>query len=389
MDDQDNFTVALASNECNDFCAFNTNFAFGNVFEKPKNLTNYEVALVSLTYYDRYIKRDPDPVIPVVIKELPFFNIDGGDNKFRVETRKTNQLDIKKTDPVFTNFLNWLTIACRRTGIPVSFQPYFQNGTITKIKLRLENTDGAKLFLSEQLANILGFSDSPNISEGEHISTAKPDIDYYNKLKLEDVIGSASLLKVETIELALQQQTGTPNLSVLVADIITALEKANVRRVTFLVKKTTSSLVWKNIWGYRIQFSPFFNRYLGLEDHFIFHGNGTIQIPEEIIKPAKPDDPLPPEPPKRSTSCVIVTCDIVKESLVFGKQKNAIAVFNRKESDSVQQMTFAPANLTYKEIYKPFVSQIRISLQSDNNSYLEFCEEPTTCVLQFRRKIFD
>lgn len=120
----DSFTFTLISIKCSEF---NTSYCFVNNFqtEAQLNLLGYEVALTSLTFYDKFIPDTPpelpppEPVEPA--KEKPFFNIEKGDNKIRVEKLDFITTKVRKTDEDLSSFVSELSKLCTRRNIPVSF----------------------------------------------------------------------------------------------------------------------------------------------------------------------------------------------------------------------------------------------------------------------------
>lgn len=390
---EQSFSVALVSNECEDFFPENTNFLFANSFPKHLNLAGYEVALTSITYYDRFI-RDTGPVLapPSPPKPVPpknFFDISKNEHKFIVEKLQFIDTAITKNNETnFVAFIGHVNDICFKFKLSITFTLKSENGEVKAVVARVNAPTGFHIQLTEEFASLLGFP--TNVFEnGTFVAPSAPDYETFDSLSPTAHVGSIYLTRRESVELELRQIRARPNLTTIINNIIMTLHKAGYE-VDIQLSKSTQSLVWERLGDIRIQFSEFLNSYLGQAKNFIFAGDGSFVVPEEIIVPKKPVDdiPEPAPPPKVSCNKLLVTCSIIKDQWYAGRAVKLISLIERKETSEFTRINYIPQNLIYKELEKEFVSQIQVGLKSDN-SFLPSYEQPTVCTLHFRKRFTD
>lgn len=386
------FTVALFSNENSDWVAFNTNYSFGNIFPHNRSLRNYECALESLTYYDRFSHDVEPPPIPPPSPPKPvnFYNTDRGDDKIRVETVEFIELIIKKKSPEFGAFLGDTTGLCVKRGMHVKFSVDYANLEIKAVHLNSSAPTPWHVRISPSLAAILGF-ERTTFDAGKTKAPHPPDFESFNNIPLNEVVGSIFMAKRVTVDLKLEQVQGIPTLNTILSDIITVLGDNNIGITNdeFRLRKSSKTVQW-NLGEIRIQLSNFLNKYMGKDSDFIFEGTGLFTVPDSIIYPPDPSFPEPiPITPNVSCGKLLVTCDIIKSQIVAGREKKVLSILERRESNELVRHHYEAPILLYKEVERPFVSQIRIGLQTDNNSFLDYTDRPTTCILHFRKRLVE
>lgn len=368
----DSFTVYLASNACEDFCAYNTNANFSNPFPYTcKDMTAYEVALSEMTYYDDY-KILPDIIDPFSPPETKtkFYNEDNGDNKIVVERWQRNTLKIKKRRVGFGSFVTDMQATCQTGGIAVEFTQRIIQGRYTNIIIKVEFEKDAKLILSPELAKMLGFNET-TFTNGEHVSPLAPDAALFGTLSMQVDIGSVIKEKLVTHTVVLPQIVGYPTIASLLSEIVLKLHAEKV--VISLRARPSKRLIEWNTQNARVTLSPFLTKYLHLSDGFSFYKKNRVEIPMEIKLPTK----------------ILVSCNIIRNQVYLGKEDKILTVIDRQESDGLHKVTYSPQNLLYNDVVLSQIQQIQVNLLTERSSYLPFNKYPTTVTLHFRRKLFE
>lgn len=389
---EQSFSVAIVSNENTDFFPSNTSFSFANTFSKHLNLAGYEVALTSLTYYDKHVPEKgiilppPPPKTPPPPKQ--FFDLDKNENKFVVEKLAFIETLFKKNDANFVAFIGHVNDICFSSNVPVQFTLNHVKGVITSLVAETKAPENFHVQLTESFASILGFSN--NIFANGTTTGGLPDSAAFDAISIDAVVGSIYLASRVSTELFLRQMRSRPNLSAILTNIILTLRNANID-VDITLNRATKSINWEGLGDIRIQFSKFLNTYLGQVDTFIFSDEGSFTVADDIIQPKKPDDdiPEPGPPPKVSCNKLLVTCSIIKDQWYGGSPEKLLALIERQEHEEFWRVNYIPQTLIYKEVESEFVSQIRIALLSDNKSYIQPYHQPTVCTLHFRKRFSD
>lgn len=380
-------TVTLISNTCLDSFPSNKNFDFANPLPDPVNLSSYEVALTSVTYYDRYVK--PEPTAETTQKpkkQKNFFNIQRGDHRVSVEKQQLDQIRVEKTDNDILNVLGSLTDALVKEKFPVTFEPEFRRGILSNIVLTARLQPGYRVILSESFATILGFS-SNSFQSGEFTSQSPPNITTFSSVPLHSEIGTITVSYLALEEISLDQVEGLPTLSSLLADIVATLAKAKFN-VSLKLKKNIKTVEY-NTGSIRFRLSQFLNEYLGLYKSFIFQDRGSFVVTDSIIKPSDTEPSASPKKQVVTCSKVIITLDVIEDQIYAGRKEKVLAILERTENKSFQRHTIQPDILIYKQVEKDFVTHLRIGVRSDQNTFLESCQDPTVVTLHFRKKLFE
>lgn len=387
-----NFSVTLVSNQCMDFFPYNTSYMFANKFSEHINLCGYEVALVSLTYYDRF-QRKKDPVLEPPPEETPvipkqFFNLDKNEHKFIVE--KLDFIETKitksKTESEFVAFMGHVNDVCFEKKLFLNFTLNSNNGVITSITAECNPPEGYHIQLSESFASVLGFSDNV-FPSGRTTATAAPDLEAFDNISTDTVVGSIYIAKRKSVELSLPQLQASPNLSSIISSIVLTMRNAGLH-VNMLLKKSSKSIVWDSLGDLRIQLSHFLNSYLGQNQSFIFENDGSFTVSESIIKPPKPVDeiPEPGVPPPAECSKILVVCNLLKPEWYAGTLEKILSVLERDENPEFTRIHYTAKNLIYKPVDREFTGQISIGLLGDNKSFLDPYSSPNVCVLHFKKR---
>lgn len=389
---EQSFSVAIVSNENLDFFPSNTSYSFANTFSKHLNLAGYEVALTSLTYYDRFvfdkgtILPPPPPRVPTPPK--PFFDVTKNEHRLVVEKLQFVETNITKNDANFVAFIGHINDICFLSNVQVKFTLKSVGGAVTAVVAEASAPEGYYIQLTESFASILGFES--NVFANGLTTGGTPDLETFGTFALNSKVGAIYLARRVTTELFLAQMRPKPNLAAIIANIVLTLRNAGID-ASIRLKKSTKSVVWEGLGDIRIQLSKFLNSYLGQVETFIFADDGSFKVAEDILEPPKPTDdiPEPGPPPKVSSSKLLVTCSIIKDQWYGGSQGKYISVLERHETAEFWRVHYIPQNLIYKEVENDFVSQIRIGLLSDNKSFIEPYQIPTVCTLNFRKRFSD
>lgn len=376
----ENFSVTVASDKCTDFFAHNKNSHFANVFPKAINVCDFEVALSSISYYDKYIEPVPGQV--PVPDTSPFYDISKAENIIKVTTKHTNTFNPIKTSNNFSNVLAYLNDNCPSAGMNVTFFQLREKGVITSIRLEAKIPVGSKLVVSENLATILGL-DTYEFESGTYTSSLGVDVSTFDSIQIDSPLGSLRLVYESYKEVQLEQHNGPPLYTTLLSDIMAALQKEGVPFALRLRKKYRT-LEWSRMNpSATVQFSRYINSFLGLEETFAFRHQGSVVISDSVIFPGRP------EPIKPVWSKVLIFCDAIVDQYVSGKQMKVLSTLERTESKDFSRRYFAPQTMIYKSLSKPLLNHITISLMTEHNTFLDVCEQPTVVVLHFRRKLLE
>lgn len=378
------FDVVVVSNENVDYFPHNSNSKFSNLFPTSISLSDYEVALSSIAYYDNYVKVDPSPIPEPEVPTDDFFDMEKRDNEVLVEKTQKNTLNLLKENPDLPSLITYVATECNKHGINIAIDSQFANNKIVKTRLSVTVRTGWKIEITDPLLSILGFEQT-DFENGQYLSTTTVDYSQFESLKMQAPIGSVVLFKRETSGYFLPQIKGTPTFAGLLSQITLLLGNAGYN-VSLVLKKKARTIEFKGLSLIRMSLSRMVNDFLGIPERFVFTDQGSIRIADSIIYP---DKSIIPVKEKISWSKLLVLCDIVYEQIVAGSTQKLLAVLVREESREFKRHFYSPSKLTYKPVSRAFVNQISLSLKTDNNKFLDFSEQPTTVVLHFRKRFIE
>lgn len=256
------FTVVVASNACEDFFPGNKNFSFSNVFPAPINVSNYEVALSSLTYYDRFIKSDPAPIPEPDPTPTEFFDLTKKENEILVEKTQKNTINFLKSNPDLPSFIAEVITECAKSNINIALSQQFVNNKIIRTQLIVTTREGWKVQITDPLLSIIGFEQS-EFATGTYNSTLTVDYQAFEKIPLNNPIGTIVLFKRDTSAIYLSQIVGTPTISGILGKVVVAMSKAG-HNVSLLLRKKARVIIYKGFALIRMNLSKKTKR---------FHGN--------------------------------------------------------------------------------------------------------------------
>lgn len=376
----DSFTVMLISNECTSFFSHNTSCSFSNILPQALNLSQYEVALQSISYYDGTEEQVEMDELPNKREEkVPVF-------KSLLERNITDEIidyhefRITKTNPVFSTFFAETNRLCKNKHFDVAFMPYMDKGKITGITLRINITHDETLRLSPNLASLLGF-EQRDFNKGDHKSKYAPNLNSFETLSLGATLGEVRKSKLTVKTATINQILGSPTINEICTAITLALETVGVT-AQLRYKKGIRTIEWRNLVGTRITFSSFLNSFLGLTESFKLPGNGSqvvtgVSTDPPPIKTAEDTDNTSPN--------IFVICDRICDQIVAGELQNCLCLVERRLEKTPRRYHYAPQTMVYKEVCKQWASHISISLQTGKTSFLKHHNEATFVVLHFRR----
>ncbi len=370
----ESFTATLVSNQDDDRFANNTNYSFSNTLPRTIDLSNYEVALQSIYFTDKHTK--PSAVTPPPPPK-PFFDLDKKENEVTVILAKTASTRVSKISDDFEEFIKGIQASISEWELPFTLTPVKEQGVIKQLKINYFATSGWQLFLESPLERIFGFSNGI-LGIGEHLSDRALDIQFFKDLPTGSVAFLAEFAEDRThVEIA--QMNEKPDLEVLLGDISGQLLEQG-HDVTFEVNKANSAVEFDvGSKTKHILLSPFLNQYIGQPLNFEFFGEGTIKVPWHIIFPSKQ------RTAPKSSSKLLVLCNIIKPQIYVEKELPLLALLDRKDTLSETEISYEPHVPIYKPVSVGKINHIGISIRDDKFNFIESQENPTVVNLHFRR----
>lgn len=407
------FEVVLVSTENNESFPCNRNFRFSNDLAKKVNLGMYQIALNYISYYDNYKTGGEQEIAQVTEPSTaaatgddeedeeeeitsPFFDLGKNENEIFVEQTVLDELTIIKYNASLDNFVNTLNTKLQTEKFPIQVEKRFGDGEtiqekLNSMQLKLKYTDEAtrELELPEPLNRILGFTPT-RFSPGEYDSDKQPDFELFNSYQFNQVIGSLTIYRRKRQTLKLDQLEDNPLASTIALEIVKTLTDAKIN-TSFHVKKSDSTIEYETGPLIRLMLSEKLCEYLGLEKHFVFHGSGTIKIPENIVIPPPPENIEPAKLPHKPifNNKILILCDGVAPQSFASKEIPLLALFDRVPSDDTIQHTYQPARLLYKECVSEIRGQLTVSILTETLEHLPFTDKPTFISLYLRKKLLD
>ncbi len=363
----DSFTVTLQSNLCMHDYPHNTNYKFTNKLPHLINVKEFEVGLVDLYHYDLYDRpsnRDQDETIRANKNNLPFFDTILFDNEISVIRSTTSRLQVlKENDEGFLNFLARLNISLAKFNMTSHFSLLMQRGV--PIQVIPEYTDPRpdmadwKLGISETLCNILGL-EKFTFAYGRYEGERNIDLEMFRNLPNGDV-GSITKAVYDRIDVQLPQIRGKPTLSTLVNQIIDTLDEKHCE-TSIIVDTLNGKLQYEIETDKRVILSKFLNNYLGLPDNFYFEGEGSINVPDNIIDPESHERFMFEALQRHTPSTkILVLVSIIGPQYFGDKEYPILAVLNRIGRSGIE-IAHKINPIVYKGINVHKISEIEISL---------------------------
>lgn len=372
------FSVTLVSNQNEEMFDHNTSSSFSNALPRSMDLSNYEVALESIYLTDHHPKE-----VALTTPEEPkmFFKLEDKDNELTVVQINTAELKIRKTSDSFVEFLDNINRTTAYVNMPITITKTLTGTEVTQISLTYTPSPGYQLFIHPPLNKVLGFT-SNTFQAGTHVNDGKIDKDLFTTMPIGNV-GELSEFSETRTQVEIKQIPEKPDLEVLVSFIQAALaeQKTDVR---FEVDEKKSALSYevKN-YTKRVILSESLNTYLGQTPNFALIDKGSIRVPRNILFPSKI------RPPPRTCSKLLVLCDLIQPQIYAAKEMPLLAVIDRKFTELATEISVEPKTLLYKAVQAGKFSQIKITLQSDNNELLKSQQNPTVVNLHFRKAMKD
>ncbi len=226
----------------------------------------------------------------------------------------------------------------------------------------------------------MGFTSSA-FKKGQHTSDKEFDLEHFKSFQILETMGYIRREKLTSSTIEMEQIEGKPHISELLVYIAGALQMV-MHDVSMVGKENNTKMEYEILPpSKRIILSKFLNNYLGLPDNFYFEGEGTINIPPQIIDPTLHDLLLMDS---QSSSKIIVTTEIIRSQFYGEQELKILSVFNRiNNKDSEVQHKASP--IVYKQLDRQRLSEIGISIVSDTGEFTSFSRNPTTLTLHFRK----
>ncbi len=312
---------------------------------------------------------------PVPAKQ--FFDTVKRDNEITIITTNAAEMRARKATDNLAAFIDLLNSDLAFVKIPVVFTKTVVDNVVTKVSFTHTPKPGYKLEIDSVLSRILGYS-RQEFGAGTFVHDRVIDETYFKSLE-NGFAGDLTEFEEVRTHTDVAQLADKPDLEVLFGYIKKALDDS-LHRVTFIVdtKKSTVKYTVASV-AKRILLSSFLNEYLGLTSTFSFHESGMIRVPRHILFPSNV------KPPPTGCSKLLVLCDAIKPQVFAGKELPVLAVLDRKHTDAVTNVAFEPTSLVYKPTQVAKADHISITLQSDQNDYIGFQDNPTVINLHFLR----
>ncbi|MES2286717.1 MAG: hypothetical protein V4547_13595, partial [Bacteroidota bacterium] len=303
----ESFTVTLQSNLCRDEFPHNTNYLFKNRLPHDVNVEKFEVGLVDLYHYDTYQRPPNKDEIQLRNKaNIPFFDLLFSENEMVVLDSSSSNLHISKYSDSISQWLIKVNRDLQSQNMRTHISAILDTGILKRVIIEFTPPDESKLILSEPLKRVLGFH-SPVLESGSHTSDTEVDLEFFKSLALLQSMGylRRELLSSDTV--TIPQIHGRPNIDDFLVDIVLAFTlKGHEISLTHENRVVEYSITPQSK---RILFSKFVNNWLGLPDNFYFQGDGTINIPEEIVDP-EGKEKLLLDSVYQTSSKIVVSTDI-------------------------------------------------------------------------------
>lgn len=384
---ENSFSYTLVSNQNTDYFASNTHYSFSNIFPRQVDLKGYEVALESISLYDKFSNVD-DAKIDLPNQgnlELPFFDTVNDDHKITLTRIGSATMTISKWETQITNFVSVLSDYLERENFEVHLSVELDKGKLTKVILISKLESPWKFKITKPLSTILGFS-KEIFDVGETESDIPFDLDTFEDTEERGFLGEVSRYYITKQEVYIEQiRDPLPRLSTVLNSIVTVVDEQGYD-ISLRVKKGPK-LVEYDIHPRTLsmRLSPRLNSYLGLAEHFTFSGAGTIRIPKAIINPSQTFTANQEDRLDISCSKLLVLCNLIPNQFFAGKEMPILGLLERKNSPSFRKISLSPSPMVYKPVVIEKPSHISITLRPDNSDYIESTELPTVCTLHFRK----
>lgn len=312
----------LVSNIHNEYFENNKSFSFSNQLPSRTNFSNYEIALEAISFNDIYSK----PVIsqenePNVTEEATeenteetkpdFFNSLNNDDEIVINQQVHNELLFIKTSEVFDNFVTFIKLSLEGTPLQLSITTTYDHGKLVSLSMYYTGSEEWQLIIESPLNALLGFTNTV-FTKGEYTNDKPFDVDLFNSIALAERVGKIRQIKTRIFTTQIEQLKGDQLASSVAAAIVLALENADIE-ASFVLRKEKDVIEFQIQDLVKVRLSPFVNNYFGLGPDLVFEGEGSIQIPKNIVYPAtiitaeREIDNAP-----RSCSKVIALCDLVQ-----------------------------------------------------------------------------
>lgn len=350
------------------------------------NLESYEMALIKLYYHDDYVNNFDGQLLPVERSGEPFFDLSLNQNVVWLNQLKISNYNVGKTYPYLHTFVNGLNAHMNRFGVKSKFTVEFAEGGIpTKVTLEYTFDFGYKLFLGDNLNTILGFSGN-DFDEGTYTSDLPLNLEEFEKLP------ATTVFRIEkrkwVINKIILEQLYDPTLDDICISISAGCAKKGftVQAVVDEEENTlTINTFEDNIY---VTLSSFLNQYLKIPWRTEFKNSTTVTVPRNVINPYEPfaRTYLKSTESLRilSPNKIFVVSTLCTQHFYESKQLPYLQVFNRTEGR--QEITFEANPPIYIQVSPFETSTINIKLLDDNLNLLPIRDEPTVCLLHFKKK---
>lgn len=377
----DSFMVVLSSTRDANAWPENCSSNFKNCLPQNSDLSQYNVALSSVSYFDDFVDRARN--VDQGVARGDFF----GPNQNLVTVREfiLAVYYVEKTYTIVPAAVNHLNAEFEANGIKAVITLEWDGGKHTSSEITYDNSEdtGLKLEIPGVLADALGFSET-RFDHGKTKSSRPPDYEDFKAMGVEEKFEIRQVeWKQTTVAL---QQLHQPTLRQIAEQIERAVHEATLVPITVHVQEERSLIRFTMGPTVSLTLSQFLNVYLGLPPSFEIKGTKLHSVPPQILDPSGGESYIRDiiDGSRFSSNKLFVECSVVCPSYYDGKRVQILAVVNRQPGD--KQMNYSPSQPIFLPVISSNFNQIHIRLLDDNLQEIIPNSMPTVATLSFKRR---
>ena len=395
---EDSFTIFVSSTKSVDVFE-NNSTNFRNLLGRNLDVSEYNVALRCIVFYDNYKTPPLWERLILEAKEAPlepFFKKMGEDNRITFTKIIMEIVNLTNTFANLAAFTTYANEVFRQYDIDAyvvlsvtSETKTVEGREVPVITYRLAklvnfDTNGFSLVLPRTLARVWGFTKT-EFSVGTHYSDLNISDVYFERVRQNAVIAVEKRKAVKTSLLLPQKIDAT--LEDIVLEMQTVIKDAGGELLATVKDEELTLEYTLEPVASSLSLPPFLSKYLGLGDAGVLTGHQIIPVTAQMIKPYG-------EVYKRrheylleyNLSQIAVECNCVNETLLFNsKFLPCIALIDREEG--IQKRIFRPKKLVFYPATKSILNHVSIKLVADTGVVIPPYERPTTVELFFQKAL--
>ena len=369
MANYNDFYVTLNSKSSLEYFPLNKSNNFSNHLCKPLDLPSgmYEVGLSEVVY-----QQQTEPQKTALPTPTKFFGNSKDDDKITLPHITWSKFRVSNKEATLNGQLAAINDKLNADKVYAVFTQLIQKGGgARKINLKFTDSYNHNLVIPQELAKVLGYN-KVEFPPGEHLAPNNIDQKAYNNIpkttsfefKIYRWIEESLTMK-EPSKYDLQGLNYA--ITGAIYDTIYKIQletKANILKVHIMQD------------GLKMKLPSQINRYLGLEEQFIFTQKQTeIIIPDSVVQNVD-----------QKSMFTFVSCDLIENQLIGGTSLPLLRMIPRNTENSNRFEHYRFDSVYYMTPRQQHVSQIGIKLLDDEFNYIRPYKYPTTVVLHFKRK---